>query len=711
MRPCLLSLLVGMIACAIWLAFGRADPGVAAIAPPSRTADAFELADTLAEPDVEERSAGVAEIEAPIPVRILRPDDPMALLRVRIVDAERHEPLSEANVTFRKKLDPPRDRALERGADIIDVSLTGADGTVLQMVEPGTAVVLLVATPLSRGAQVEVAPLRASEERDVVVELIVAPDHVLCGRVVARDTGKPLADAVVTIEPKHDIISVATDGTFRAATRSWRDRHLEVRAPGYGRRSVSLEPGHETAERALEIVLDRGATLRVRLLDPGDSPVSRAVVELSADGRDLSATPLWKGIAGAGSSTWPADTDENGFSAWTDLPTGVPLRARVLRQRELVHTEPAAIVLDVGEQRELTWHIAATSEVRGVVREANGEVAPRRKLWLQPAQGEKAAILRFGGGAEKRATTADDSGRFRFRDVPPGSWWIAPAEPEFGHRDPVRDPVSLGQRVEVSDSGAPVDVDVLLQRGLVVRGRVTAPDGVTPSEGFISARRDGGLLVHANTNTDGEFVLGPLLPGRWKLLATSQFRAYRQSEHLDIDAGATNVVLSLRAAADVRVRVVDEHGTPVPSAEVLISQGRYPSESVKTDSAGIARAAGWFPEGVGAVTCALPDGRWGLVKDVRMSVDAPTEVELRLQPGVRALLRCSTVAPRNGIEVLYDGVSVAQALLAPGRVVAVTLPVGRITLKAVVEGVGAVEREIVVEPGTAPEFTFDGAWR
>lgn len=465
------------------------------------------------------------------------------------------------------------------------------------------------------------------------------------------------------------------------------------------------------AERALEVALDRGATLRVRVLDPGDAPVSRAVVELRADARDLSTTPPWQGFAGSAASKWPADTDADGVATWADLPADIALRARVLRRMELVHTEPAEIVLDAGEQRELTWRVAATSDVRGVVREDNGEPAPRRKLWLQRSRGETAVIFRYGMfDANGRSTTSDEAGRFRFRDVPPGAWWLAPAPPEFGRADPVRDPVSVGQRVEVSDSGAPVDADLVLQRGLVIRGRVLAPDGVTPIESSVSARRDGGLFVNVSGNADGEFVLGPLLPGRWKLTASSRL-AHRQSERIEVDAGATNVVLRLQPAADVRVRVVDENGAPVSAADVRLSQDRYPAMSFPTDSAGIARSAAWFPEGVGTATCALPDGRWGLVKEVRMRVDAPTEVELRLQPGVRALLRCGATAPRDSIDVIHDGVSVAHALLAPGRVVATTLPVGRVTLRAVVEGAGTIEREFVVEPGTAPEFTFDGAWR
>lgn len=79
--------------------------------------------------------------------------------------------------------------------------------------------------------------------------------------------------------------------------------------------------------------------------------------------------------------------------------------------------------------------------------------------------------------------------------------------------------------------------------------------------------------------------------------------------------------------------------------------------------------------------------------------------------GVRALLRCEGAPPRTQVEVLRDGVRVGSATLAPDRAVAVTLPVGRVRLHAVVDGVGSVDREVVVEPGTTPEFTFDGAWR
>lgn len=115
-------------------------------------------------------------------------------------------------------------------------------------------------------------------------------------------------------------------------------------------------------------------------------------------------------------------------------------------------------------------------------------------------------------------------------------------------------------------------------------------------------------------------------------------------------------------------------------------------------------------QGTGAAACTLPDGRYGVVGDIRMTLDSPVEIEMRLRAGARATLRCGAVAP-DFVVVLQDGIPVTEAVLVPDRVAAVTLPSGHVTLSAFTKGLGTVERDLVVEPGATHEILFDGGWR
>ncbi len=683
----------------------------AGTAPVAREVDEL-AADTLGP----ERTTVGVDLDPVVTPRLLRPDDPMALLRVRVVDVASRQPIAGVNVTFRTLGTAPRTSPSGPPEDqVVDVGLTGGDGIAIQMIPPGVRWEVIVAPEFGRAARIRSEPLAAGEEHDVLLEIVTAPDCVLHGRVIARDTNAPIPDAVVRIEPKHDVVATASDGTFRAEMRSWRDEGLEVRAPGYGPRWIARAPGHETPNRAIDVVLDHGAALQVNVLDPAGMPVSGAIIELRADNRALSPEPVWQGGL-RGASSWKDETNSGGVARWTDLPSAVALDARVLRRGRVVHTESAPIVLEAGEQRVLTWHLAATSEVRGTVREENGEVAPRRQLWLQPSLDDRPTILRGASSAVgRRKAVSDAFGRFRFEDVTPGAWWIAPAEADFGRADPAHDPVPLGQRVEVPSTGAAVDVDVTLQRGLVVRGRVLGPDGVTPARsarGLVRAKRHGtGMLVTAQTTNDGEFTLGPLLPGKWTLAAMAPgSTVHRQSEDVEVDAGATNVVLRLRPAVELLVRVVDSQGEPVPSVEVRVTPERWPDLRGDSDADGRARIGG-IPPGTVSVGCTLPDGRWGVAGAVPVAADAANEVEVVLQQGVRATFRLAGEAESAALVILRDGATVGGAVLEKGTVAAATLPVGRVLLRLQMGAKFHPDHEVTIAAGTTPEFTFDGAWR
>jgi len=119
--------------------------------------------------------------------------------------------------------------------------------------------------------------------------------------------------------------------------------------------------------------------------------------------------------------------------------------------------------------------------------------------------------------AGRQAEVSDAWGRFRFRDVPPGTYPIG-VDAGQGLKPWMQDPIELTSR-EVCDTAS-----VVLHPSGELRGRVVTADG-RPGAGInlvlYDARKGIGVLMAtveaAHTDADGRFTIGGLTPGEYGL--------------------------------------------------------------------------------------------------------------------------------------------------------------------------------------------------
>ncbi len=134
----------------------------------------------------------------------------------------------------------------------------------------------------------------------------------------------------------------------------------------------------------------------------------------------------------------------------------------------------------------------------------------------------KARVM-LNGGAQLTATT-DSGGNFAFHLLPPGTYWIM-----ANHEDLFDNPITGGNahQVILGDGEEKSGVEISLQPGAVITGRVTNEDGDPVASCNVSATRSEraqgqlkmGSAWGANTDSDGNYRIHGMMPGRFVIRA------------------------------------------------------------------------------------------------------------------------------------------------------------------------------------------------
>lgn len=337
---------------------------------------------------------------------------------------------------------------------------------------------------------------RAGHAVDVRLEL-GADGGSVDGAVFDPD-GRPVPDACVRIgegrssgitagpggaPPLPALVLTDAQGRFSATGLPSGPQPVEVRAadlaPWRGECDVAA-----SRTVSLRVDLGRGAVLRGRVVGGGGEPVRGAEVEIG-DWNDL--------------AHYRAYTGADGAFELTGLPAGeLTLRARhdVLgRASETVHASmhaPAHCLLRIGRGLEL----------KGIVTDSRGEPLADATVECHASK-DRAWFAR---------ARSDADGRFAIPNCPPGDrlWLLARRRGHAERRLEGVDP--LGGEVAVR-------LEELQPATARIVGRIVDSDGIAvPNARVFGFRAEGGAGSRpARTGPDGEFELGPLVPGTFRV--------------------------------------------------------------------------------------------------------------------------------------------------------------------------------------------------
>jgi len=588
-----------------------------------------------------------------------------ALLRVRVRAGEAGAPLAAIPVELRacsgEWSHSGTAGAHGRAGDWLR---TDAEGAVEFVVPAGEELELRVNRMNSgrAGSATEsVAALAPGENRTLVVPLAVGDDRAWFGRVVDGAGGAPLpgASALRTDDDPFrssgdERVACDADGRLALPFRSYEASYARIEHPGYAPALVRLARGHEEAARACIVRLWRPPALAALVLGADGAPRAGVELELSAPAARLI---LEARAHEGGKPSWQARTDRDGRCELMELPPGVALTLTLSLDGQVLRREERALRLAPGEVREETLTVGTGCTVRGRALDAGGHPASGVRLWLV-SDGERLALDPYRERELLRTTRTRADGGFELADVPAGSWALGPA--------PGQELSELGtvfqvEVVEAADSRsfAPAatalaiapgqreaELTLVLQPPLTIRGRVVGPADEAVEFSYVVATQ-GALHVDDNAQ-DGRFSLGPLPPGAYRLSANNFGGRFADCETVTVEAGKQDVVLRLRPAGSLRVRVTDAAGRPAGDTRVsALHEASGAFVTTWTEDDGSACFDGLLP-GAYSLSASTPAGECARAVDLAVAVQgAPSEATLRLTRGARLTLRLPVAVPRN----------------------------------------------------------------
>ncbi|QDU65925.1 carboxypeptidase-like regulatory domain-containing protein [Engelhardtia mirabilis] len=663
---------------------------------------------------VEGRSSQVSELEsqvAPTPAAEARVEVPTTAppaaagsvgtaLDVRVLDGD-GQAVERARVrVWCEQVEdaPPVVRVDGHGA-LAETLLADAEGRVVVDVPPGEYLQVTADGATGTNFRIKrstVPPLEAGEIREIEIR-IERPRGSFHGLVVDAVDESPLADVAIHARPAstmmrfggssyidrqdfgQEVTRTDPSGRFVIDLADWGDGFATAKVvdhvPGQFRvDEVGLDPA-----RPLLIRLDRGASLVGTvdgLAQPATITATCASYHLNAGGEPV--------ITG-GDIAWRATIDElDGSFELGGLLPETPLVVEVLAGRTSLLRVPQDLVLEQGERREVHWSVASGATARVIAVDANGAPQPQVVVRLYPGP----EVPRPGVVPDQASTHAagetDDSGTIVFRDLQPGRWVVAP-----GHLPDTPDELavaSLATFFDVAPGAESVDVRVTVHRGLWITGRCEGPDGQPMERFYVSGAKIGGEAASAGatTDADGNFRLGPLVPGLWRVSASTSTKSSGPAppEPQDLPAGTNGAQFRFREASSVTAVLIDP-----TSGEQL--GGRLEVQAIDffdfdrrlADPELPTRFGGLIPGRYNLLGIAA-DGRRGAVRGLHFEAgDNPGPIEVRVAPVGEVLLRYTGPQEYANVKVEQDGVVFDSDGLRSGTSQVFAAPLGQVTVR------------------------------
>lgn len=405
-------------------------------------------------------------------------------------------PIESARVTARRE-------TFSLAPDAELVTLTGADGTY-QLSLPDASYRLIAAhddyTSATHPAEVAGTPL--------TVDFTLIPGGIVRGQVVARDSGKPLPGALVTVEGARRMRGVGgsrsaisdADGQFVLRGLTSGSMSIEARGRGYASAQptvVQLGIGEEVD--GIQVLVDGAYSIRGRVVEKG--------TKKGIAGARLGAFSM--GAGARGESLEPS-AEDGAFEIPGLRPGSYMLYAgaegtllEIGQNVEIVDHDVEDVIVEVGRGVTITGRVEPPA-VATVTLELEAEVGLGNMFDMV-----KAAMCR---------TESDATGAFTLVNAPPGKFRIVGA---------AKDGRTGKTPITIADADLPGIVVQLTPRASIA-GRVIDTNGKPVADINVTAnRRDdrpmkfsmSGMRDNEKTRTDGTFEIVGLDAGTYEVHA------------------------------------------------------------------------------------------------------------------------------------------------------------------------------------------------
>jgi len=584
-------------------------------------------------------------------------------------------------------------------------------------------------------AHTEISMLSPGERRDLSVEVSGAVTIRFHAKVMTSEGLQPISGALVEVTKTEStywdnregpripglrrvvLCSTATesDGHFELRLRPGSGIDVSVQAAGRSIALVNVGPHHETREQSEAVLLRQSSALRARIADAEGHPLQEAAVRLSSDCKDL-AEPreeqqlLWRSAL---SMHWNRSAGSDGVCALAELPSEVRLRVELSLDGRIVREDLGTITLAPGEDRSVEWRVGAGCTLFGLLVDQAGKAVTEVPLWLLWAETGCPTLLREQDRERVVLRTDSDSeGRFRFEDVPSGSWMVGPSPDANREFMPPSDAVAtVAQRVEIREGTRNQQVTLVVARGLFARGTVL--DALAKPAARVEVivyKMDEPFELHGKSDDEGAFALGPLMQGSYWVKTFG--RGAADSGAVEVQSGQSGVVLQLKPACILVGSVVD--GSTGRGCPALVSLIRTWDADFSGAAAGASKADGTFrledlEPGSYHLIAHGAHGGFAVASNIVLRAGVESDEQtLTLSPGARLRIRNKSKAGWMSFTVRQAGVLVAESWARLGQSAETNVPSGHVVIRVTWQGGTSEDKELDLVAGEERELGFGG---
>lgn len=420
---------------------------------------------------------------------------------------------------------------------------------------------------------------------DLAGDAAAVPHTSLYGAVVDADTELPVAGCILYLlalerngeaaygeEPLVD--AAEPTGEFRLpGVAAGRYRLFAFAADYAVYRSRDFDLGPERPPIEVDCALNRGATVRGRVIDEAGRPIERALVLCEADAPYLMLPLAEEHLLGYGAVTARAvATDAEGRFELPHLRPGTP-PLRATRPGYAPGWWSGARVAPGDSIDDVEIRLGKGGAVHGRVTDAAGEPVAKAYViaspqWLAPSQ----------SGQPMGVGVTDAAGRYSIEDLPPGPHIVIDLGRELGVG------ATAAQQVRPIQirAGSSAQVDFIGGGGATrLEGRLLQADGAPLARASLSLALAGAsssasdaAWIGTSTDADGTFAIPELDLGVYELFEfrTATGDVVRLAEITVSERPSQRIEVRLAAGAAAGRAVDAASGEPLPGAFALLER-------------------------------------------------------------------------------------------------------------------------------------------